>query len=566
MPDAPDMSEESAIVGSPNGRPEVPEPPFWKQFLAPCLWLIAFVPLLVVHFINMWHRPQYQYFPFVIAMVGYLIWTRAERIPDNLIGPVRRKRAYALLAIAFAMFLLGTAFFSPWFVAVGFVFAFGGTLLIVREQFHLSNAFGIWLVACLLIPLPGEIDVKLSQLLQRLTTVVSGNLLDLAWVPNIVEGTTLILATKRLGIEEACSGIVSMMAIVASCLMLAVLSNRALVHSIILVLSGIAWAAVTNVLRIVTLGIAFEKIGIDLSEGWRHDLLGLVLFSIALVLAVSTDRLLCFLLSPIESDFGEGFSKLIGAWDYVVGILNPTVESVVETRPTASELPLSMVSKPLLGLAGAFLVLGLASSAYGVVRTAAGESLAFSPKSDSIVGKLVEESLPEKIGDWRRVSFKDSHAKRLFAQESKVWIYENGEQQATFAVDFSFPAWHDLCVCYSKIDWSQNGKSILRRSDEPGGDFLASEFYQGNAAEAELLYCLVENNGAPYAPPDALTWAGEAKRRLQPDKTLYQIQLWVTERGDLSEFERKEAEELFLECRRNAMKTILEPTTKEGDK
>lgn len=534
----------------------------WIHFRAPILWLLAFVPLLVVHFNNMWYRPQYQYFPFVIGTVGYLIWTRSSPIPDGFTGPVRRYRAYFLLLMSLLIFGIGTALFSPWFVAVGFVLATGSSLLFLRERFEIENAFGIWLITCLLVPLPGMIDMKLSQWLQRLTTIVSGHILEFVSIPNIIEGTTLILASKRLGIEEACSGIVSMMAIVASCLILAVLSNRALLHSILLVASGIAWAAVTNVLRIVTLGFALEKFGIDLSEGWRHDVLGLVLFVGALVLAVSTDRLLCFVLSPIDMD--NGLSWPTRTWDALVTFMDPAAPGIVEGRKGKAEMPLSLSSVPMMACAGVFLLLGVASTAHGFLRAGAGESASFSPGTAPLVESLGEDFLPARIGDWKRVGFETTHSERLFAQQSRVWRYQSEDKTAVFSVDFSFPTWHDLCECYSKIGWSQNGSSELNKSSKLGGDFLSTNFYKNTASEGILFFSFVENNGVAYVPPESLTWAGEAKRRLQPDKTLYQIQLWVTENGDLSNYERGNAKDLFVECRRRIVNHVSSGKTTKG--
>ena len=94
-----------------------------------------------------------------------------------------------------------------------------------------------------------------------------------------------------------------MMSIITACLVLAVVSNRSTLHTVLLVGSGVVWAATTNVLRIVTLGYSQQKFGVDLSEGWRHDLLGLCLFAIAVGLAISADRLLGFLFAPIDEEF-----------------------------------------------------------------------------------------------------------------------------------------------------------------------------------------------------------------------------------------------------------------------
>ena len=532
-----------------------------QQYWAQLLLLVGFLPLLVIHFANLWARPQYQHFPFIIGIVGFLVYTRFKPIPDGLSGPVRRKRAYAMIGFSLVILSAGTLAFSPWFAALGFAFAAGGIILLLRERYELQNAFGIWLLICLLIPVPAKYEEKLSQALQRLTTVVSGELLELVRVPNIVEGVTLDIASRRLFIEEACSGIVSMMAIVASCLIVAVLSNRALIHTIFLVLSGIAWAAVTNVLRIVTIGIGLRKLNVDLSEGWQHDVLGLVLFAVALLMAISTDRLLAFFLAPVETEEGGVPSWLTVAWDRVVGWLDPLVPGLIESKPPENEAPLSLSQMPFVALAGVFLMLGTVSLARGIYRVNKGDSVTFAASTGPLTDAMDADFMPETIGPWKRIDFQESHKERLFAQESRVWTYQNEDLVASFAMDFSFPSWHDLCVCYGKIGWSQNDAARTRQAEgHMGGDFVEAEFFKENSEEAALYFSLIEHNGQEFAPPETLNWMGELRRRLEPDKTLYQIQLFASEVGDLSNRDRKQAEDLYLACRDRVVQHI----TKSG--
>ena len=110
-----------------------------------------------------------------------------------------------------------------------------------------------------------------------------------------------MLRDRHLFVEEACSGIVSLLSIIACCAILAVWQNRPAPHAILLTVSGMLWAGILNVFRITILAIGLDRLGIDLSEGWRHEALGLVLFSGTLALSFCTDRLLLFLMSPISS-------------------------------------------------------------------------------------------------------------------------------------------------------------------------------------------------------------------------------------------------------------------------
>jgi cobalamin biosynthesis protein CobD/CbiB len=46
---------------------------FWSGLVVACL------PMLVIYFARMWRLEQYQYFPFAIGIVAWLVWTRSDR-------------------------------------------------------------------------------------------------------------------------------------------------------------------------------------------------------------------------------------------------------------------------------------------------------------------------------------------------------------------------------------------------------------------------------------------------------------------------------------------------------
>jgi exosortase/archaeosortase family protein len=409
--------------------------------------------------------------------------------------------------------------------------------------------------------------MMLSQKLQRLTTVVSGTVLEQIQIPNIVDGSTLFLATRRLFIEEACSGVVSLMSIVACCLILGVLLNRGLLHIVLLVLSGIALAAITNIVRIVVLAVAQERWSLDLAEGWRHDLLGLCLFVVALVLAVSTDRLLRFLFRPIETESESMTKRSVRRWDRMVTFgepqkrdLNPKASKEEVVSKVGVAVP-SFRSVPIFAMAALFLLVGVVSAQQAFVRGHAGSPASLAEVNRPKIQSLTEDSLPLQVGRWRRIGFGESQAERLFAQESRVWEYSNGRSSALFSVDFFFTRWHDLCECYRAIGWSQSEPSVVCGQGECDV-YLQSRFLKGKTHEGSLCFSLIRADGAPLDPPQSLTAIEQIRRRLETDQTLFQIQLWTTAPGTLHDKDQESAEQLFRELRQ-AVVELMEKTLME---
>src|SRR5262249_1081986 len=99
---------------------------------------------------------------------------------------------------------------------------------------------------------------------------------------------------KRLMVEEACSGINSLFAMLACALFFVIWARRPVVRGTLLVLAAVGWVLLANIARVVIIAVAHTRFGWDLVAGGPPDLRGWGLFAITLLLIWSTDRLLMF--------------------------------------------------------------------------------------------------------------------------------------------------------------------------------------------------------------------------------------------------------------------------------
>ena len=106
----------------------------------------------------------------------------------------------------------------------------------------------------------------------------------------------LILPTKQLFVDEACSGIVSVISLSTCAAIYAVWQRRPLVHIALLMAAAVGWAVLLNVVRIVTIALAEAHAGVDLAEGVAHTLLGLGVVALNVLAVIALDWLLHALL------------------------------------------------------------------------------------------------------------------------------------------------------------------------------------------------------------------------------------------------------------------------------
>ncbi len=92
------------------------------------------------------------------------------------------------------------------------------------------------------------------------------------------EGNILQLLDKRLFVDEACSGVDSLYALMAISLTLVLFMKQRFLVALCALSMVIVWASCGNILRLVLIVFGLQWVGIDLSSGTPHTILGLCVF------------------------------------------------------------------------------------------------------------------------------------------------------------------------------------------------------------------------------------------------------------------------------------------------
>ena len=152
-----------------------------------------------------------------------------------------------------------------------------------------------WLLLWLAVPLPGQLDNQLVASMQRLVSSSASQVLEILGVLHSRSGDVLEVGGRQLLVEEACSGIHSLLPVLACTLFWLGWRGRPLAHCILLLLTVLPWVLLGNVARIVAVAMLDGLGGINLSAGWGHEALGYVVFAAMLGLMWSTEQWLLFL-------------------------------------------------------------------------------------------------------------------------------------------------------------------------------------------------------------------------------------------------------------------------------
>ena len=122
--------------------------------------------------------------------------------------------------------------------------------------------------------------------LTRMVTLVTTELTNLSGIPAFQRGNLIEISTGMLGIEEACSGIRSLLTLTFLSLVYGYFLEKRTWVRVVLFFSTIPIAVIANAGRVTLTGV-IASFRPDLAEGLFHEAQGWVIFMVALVILIA---------------------------------------------------------------------------------------------------------------------------------------------------------------------------------------------------------------------------------------------------------------------------------------
>jgi exosortase len=223
---------------------------------------------------------------FVPIAFVWMLWRQRRELASVEVSP----RSWGIVIVLLALLQLAAGTLgAEYFVAHTSLLLLlcGITLFLFGTKMLRLVAFPIaWLL--FMIPLPAIIFYSIMFPMQLLATKLAVSILDLLRVPSVCEGNVIYMANFTAGVVEACSGIRSVISMLAFAVLMGYLLNMSVRSRWILAITAVPIALGMNALRIAATGLAGNYLGARWAEGVFHTFSGLVLFvgCLGLVLGV----------------------------------------------------------------------------------------------------------------------------------------------------------------------------------------------------------------------------------------------------------------------------------------
>ncbi|MFN2481791.1 MAG: exosortase [Pyrinomonadaceae bacterium] len=263
-----------------------------------------------------WEDENYSHGLLIPFIIGYILWTERDALARALRRPSLAWGAAAVVCGLLAL-LAGTAGAELFIQRTSLVLVAAG-LIVYFWGFALLRLVLVPLLLLLLaIPIPSIIFNKIAfplQLFASRCAVASMRLFD---IPVLRQGNVIELmplgssTTKKLEVVEACSGIRSLMTLVTLAVVFAYFSfpkddgkgegargrfawlkSYGVWRSVILVLSAVPIAIITNAARVSGTGILARYYGTKVADGFFHEFSGWVVYVAAFLLLFALGWLL----------------------------------------------------------------------------------------------------------------------------------------------------------------------------------------------------------------------------------------------------------------------------------
>ena len=227
---------------------------------------------------------------FVLPVVAFVVWKRREDLAA--IKPGVNWWGFAIAVLGAVQMLLGTLAAQVFIARTAFLVSLIGAVLFLGGTRALKAlAFPLFLLL-FLFPIPAIVYARVTLPLQIFASATAETVLNWIGIPVLRDGNILELPHQRLSVEEACSGIRSLLSLLFLSLIYAYFFDPRVAMRWVLLAATVPIAIAANAARVTLMGVLSEYRA-GLAYGVFHLFEGWALFVVALSLIVVLHLGLC---------------------------------------------------------------------------------------------------------------------------------------------------------------------------------------------------------------------------------------------------------------------------------
>ena len=228
------------------------------------------------------NNPDYSHGFLVPFLSAYFIWERWKVLTDET--PAPSMWGIGLLSFGLISLVVGLIGAELYVQRMSLLVVLAGLVLLIlgwKYLWLLSLPIGFLIF---MIPLPAIVVNTIAFPLQLFAAQTASFCLFSLGIPVLREGNLIILASTTLEVAEACSGLRSLLSLLALGTVYGYFSQTVMWKRWALVILSVPIAIVANAARVSGTGILAHYFGAEAAEGFYHTFEGWLVFVVAFVL------------------------------------------------------------------------------------------------------------------------------------------------------------------------------------------------------------------------------------------------------------------------------------------
>jgi len=278
------MSESQTLHSDVSGASAPVPTPAWGRVFPLALGLsvilaLLYWPILRDLVAQWWDDANYNHGFLIPVFSAFLVWRERGRLAAIPLAPT--SFGLAVLLGGIALLLLGDIGAENFLMRSSLIVILAGLVLFMAGRGILRAVLFPLGYLLFMIPLPGILFYAITFPLQRIAAEQAAWALDLLGVPVLLDGNIIHLSQISLGVTEACSGIRSLISLLAGAAAWAYLMLPAGWLSVLFVATAIPITIVANSARVVATGLIGQWFGVEYASGFFHEFAGWVVYIFA---------------------------------------------------------------------------------------------------------------------------------------------------------------------------------------------------------------------------------------------------------------------------------------------
>lgn len=256
-------------------------------------FLVLYIPSFIFLFREVWNREEQAHGPIILGLSLWLIWRQRDEMLAAAVEGKGRGWGVTLFVLGLLLYIFGRSQQIMVAEISSFIAVTAGLLVIKLGTPALRVVWFPFFFMLFMVPLPSAVVAALTLPMKMAVSYVSEHLLYWAGYPIARSGVILQIGQYQLLVADACAGLQTLLTLEALGLFyLNVVRHTSAFRNVALAIMIIPISFTANVTRVIALTLITYYWGDAAGQGFLHGFAGMVLFVSALVLILTIDSLL----------------------------------------------------------------------------------------------------------------------------------------------------------------------------------------------------------------------------------------------------------------------------------